>query len=470
MKRGRSRRKLGRMRREDGSAGEPAPRAAETTHEEVRGKPNDGEEEVREEPKGGKDEPQDCSAGELAPQATEISHEETREEPRGAGKDEPQDGSDGELAPHAAEVTHEASAESASQCSSPVTSSSASASGSGTAPSRRTRTSRPADGYRPGAREVSALSVGLLMTCRSGDLSIDEVQCLLEDAADINYVDRHGRSALLAAVRSNGRAVCGALLDSRADPNLTGDTHPLVEAVGLGHAELARLLLDAGANATARKPGWRRAEAQRRPSLGVSQLVGDLHGTGDTALHLAVQGGHVEISALLLEHEASVNARDQHRAKPLALAHSEKISHMLLEYRALAELESWMYPPELDRVSRYPEVVWHNGGSPSKRTQIEARRAFNAISRDQYFAELALWSRRQHIPLEEDHEDPQPRHAHLIHMTPRPGSCMNPSTTAAPSHPRRPRSASGARSMRPPERMPHRAVASGRTLSSTRPW
>ncbi len=71
---------------------------------------------------------------------------------------------------------------------------------------------------------------------------------------------------------------------------------PLHEAAAMGHLEVARLLLERGADVNAKNKH------------------------GFTPLHFAAGIGHTDVAKLLLEHGADVNAKDEHGRTPADIA------------------------------------------------------------------------------------------------------------------------------------------------------
>ena len=135
------------------------------------------------------------------------------------------------------------------------------------------------------------------------------VKVLLDKGADVNNSQNDGRTALrMAVVGGNSLSkqleMVKALLDRGAKVNATDENGAtvLMAAVGAGRPEIARLLLDRGANVNAK--------------------AGPKHVVGATALVLAVGFGQTSMVTLLLERGADVNARG-HRGETALMVASE---------------------------------------------------------------------------------------------------------------------------------------------------
>ncbi|MEM1293406.1 MAG: ankyrin repeat domain-containing protein [Cyanobacteria bacterium P01_H01_bin.162] len=104
--------------------------------------------------------------------------------------------------------------------------------------------------------------------------------------ADSSHIDV--RLPLIAATLAGDAAAVGSLLDAGTDPNTVYHTNTaLTYAARDGHTDIARVLIDAGADVN-----W-------------------IDGEGVTPLILAAFKGHEELTKLLLAHDADTTVVDQ---------------------------------------------------------------------------------------------------------------------------------------------------------------
>jgi len=129
--------------------------------------------------------------------------------------------------------------------------------------------------------------------------NVESVKDLLAEGADPNAADEFGNAVLMYAVSEGFHDIAKVLLENGADANqkkpVTGMT-ALMIAVNEGFDDVAELLLDANADVNAKN----RAQG--------------------TALMFAAAGGHADIVKLLLRKGANVNDKDAHGYTALMLA------------------------------------------------------------------------------------------------------------------------------------------------------
>lgn len=193
------------------------------------------------------------------------------------------------------------------------------------------------DGANPNAR--GAYRQSALMAAASLRM-VDVVRALLRRGAEVNPKDELGMTALLFAVGAsptgmrNWRGkkppdnaettsrltIARDLLDCGANPN--SETHkgetPLMWAVWNGQIEIARLLLERGADASS-APGTRALVIAVEDGLTDAAEMLLAHGAdpnsrdhrGWIPLHVAAGRGYVDLVSLLLAHGTRANTRDE---------------------------------------------------------------------------------------------------------------------------------------------------------------
>lgn len=122
------------------------------------------------------------------------------------------------------------------------------------------------------------------------------VRELLQRGFDPNALDPAGLHGLFLAAREGAVKVANVLAawpKTQVEWRNRNDESPLMMAALKGHTELARQLIDRGA---------------------------DVNKTGWTPLHYAATNGHLEIIALLLEHHAYIDAESPNKTTPLMMA------------------------------------------------------------------------------------------------------------------------------------------------------
>jgi ankyrin repeat protein len=160
----------------------------------------------------------------------------------------------------------------------------------------------------------------------------DLARWLIEQGANLEVRDDYGRTALLLVARETGDVeMARLLLEQGADVNAVdrGDDTPLTLSAWRGFRELTDLLLENGAETDARGPAGRFllscAAEKGLPRLFTILAEGgaDLNvrnENGGSLLHSAAEGGSVEIAATLLERGLDVHEADRYGWTPLHYA------------------------------------------------------------------------------------------------------------------------------------------------------
>lgn len=165
--------------------------------------------------------------------------------------------------------------------------------------------------------------MGLPITLCFAALRGDEMLLhhLLKRGLDPNEADNDGRIPLhIAAAKGNERCVC-LLLDFGADPNIRDSegSVPLWEAMLGGHTTITKLLSDNGANLSTGDVGLFSCTAAEQNNLDLLKEIaahgGDVNqpkmNSKQTALHVAVCEGNVEIVKFLLNQGANIDVEDE---------------------------------------------------------------------------------------------------------------------------------------------------------------
>jgi ankyrin repeat protein len=172
------------------------------------------------------------------------------------------------------------------------------------------------------------LSLPLLASDKRGGLieavqrhDIETVRNLIQGGVDVNVAEADGTTALHYAAHLDDAAIVDLLLRAGAQPMAVNQygANALSEAAAAGDASLAEKLLAAGASAASASPEGETVlmTAARTGNAGFIRLLlergarADTHESwkGQTALMWAAAGNHAEAAKILIEHDASVNAR-----------------------------------------------------------------------------------------------------------------------------------------------------------------
>ena len=147
----------------------------------------------------------------------------------------------------------------------------------------------------------------LRQSAREGDYA--EVKRLIEVGADVNAQDDYGNTALMVALEMGYIEIAKLLIDAGAYVNAQdyyGDT-ALMLASGGGHPEIVKLLIEAGADVNAVTIAIVGGYSRRTIFGGYVHKDWETLG-GYTALMAASEMGHIDIVKLLIEAGANVNA------------------------------------------------------------------------------------------------------------------------------------------------------------------
>lgn len=190
----------------------------------------------------------------------------------------------------------------------------------------------------------------LLLAAEAGELSI--VTWLLEHEADVNAVDKRGRSALHCAMKNGHVEVVRELLKWKPQlNNLTTNGQPLVE-LAVQDVAMMQILLDAGADielANAKDHTALNIAVDLKKPAVVKLLVerkADMHHVGKNgwnAITIATSNpAGPEIIRVLVEAGADLRcAHPQTSNTPLhyVTSHSAQLARILLEFRTSLDLE-----------------------------------------------------------------------------------------------------------------------------------
>lgn len=146
----------------------------------------------------------------------------------------------------------------------------------------------------------------------------DLVKLLLDCGADFSFKDSKGNNLLHLAVKSNNENLVKIFLDKGLNAYQVGESimNPLYEAASVGNVNIMKLLLQHGVYVD-------RADSN------------NLLTAGSTALHVAVQKGHVAAVRLLVKHRANIHAEDDDGRNILHYAVVQKNASLVKSILAL---------------------------------------------------------------------------------------------------------------------------------------
>ena len=201
---------------------------------------------------------------------------------------------------------------------------------------------------------LPALAGPLHEAVETGD--IDQVKQAIAEGADVNQADYASRLPLYLAASKGHAAIAVLLIEKGADVSMEYPLlrwRPLHVAAWAGHLDVVEILIEHGADmsaaagATGNTPLHIAAERGRLPIIELLIAKGaDVNGaagvTGKTPLHTAAEGGRLPIVKLLIAKGADVNARDNFNTLPIHYAAASghfDVVDLLIAHGALAPAE-----------------------------------------------------------------------------------------------------------------------------------
>ena len=141
--------------------------------------------------------------------------------------------------------------------------------------------------------ELPGGETALMTAARTGKVA--PVKALLAKNAKVDAKERKGQNALMWAAAEGHAEVVDLLIQAGADPDITLNSgfNAMFFAARNGRSEVVRTLLKAGVNVAA--------------AIENEKASGKAAPNGTTALRLAVENGHFDLAALLLEAGADPN-------------------------------------------------------------------------------------------------------------------------------------------------------------------
>lgn len=182
--------------------------------------------------------------------------------------------------------------------------------------------------YKPFSYSFHSVPAPLIVAVESESKELVDLLLRFGAYIDTTDSDRGDISPLMMAVEKGNLEIATLLLERKANVNISArnSIYPLILAAYMGNPELVRLLLQYGASINEYSFYYYHEVEEKE----VNFL--ERH-RGHTALHFACQNGHAEVAKILLEKGADIEA-NSHMYTPLMLAVSEghlDIAKLLLD-------------------------------------------------------------------------------------------------------------------------------------------
>jgi ankyrin repeat protein len=179
--------------------------------------------------------------------------------------------------------------------------------------------------------------------------NLNLVEKLIQAHANVNIADENGATPIWVAASNGNADIVNILLEAGANPNAqlsTGET-PLMTAAEIGSLDVVKTLLMAKADANARETQggqtglmWAVAEGHTDIARALIEDGANIHDRskgGFTALHFASQNNTLESAQILMSMDADVNETSLDNSSPLLLAAAgghDAVTQFLLELGA----------------------------------------------------------------------------------------------------------------------------------------